>query len=60
MVLEIADAVSKSSRSGKFKIAAILSDQGKYLVDRDESGGILVSLKPDADPGRVMKEANQG
>jgi hypothetical protein len=58
-ILEIADAVSESSRSGKFKIAAIMSDQGKYLVAMDDMEGILVSLKPDADLGRVLKEADK-
>lgn len=59
-ILDIADAISESSRSGTFKVAAIISDQGKYLLDRDGSQSYLVSLKPDAEIGKVLKEALEG
>jgi len=60
LILDIADAVSRSSRSGAFRVAAIISDQGKYVLDREENRGYLVSLKPDAEIGRVLKEAMEG
>jgi len=60
LIIELADAVSASSRNGSFKIAAVVNDQGKYLVDRDENTGYLVSLKSDADIGQVIKEALEG
>ncbi len=60
LILDIADAVSESSRNGRFKIAALINDQGRYLIDRDETRGYLVSLKPDAEIGRVLTEALEG
>ncbi len=56
LILDIADAVSASSRNGAFKIAAIINDQGKYFVDRDETRGYLVTLRPDAEIGKVLRE----
>ena len=60
LVLDIADAISESSRNGPFKVAAVVNDQGRFLIDRDEERGYLVSLKPDADIGRVITEALEG
>ncbi len=60
LILDIADAVSASSRSGAFKIAAIINEQGKYFVDRDETRGYLVTLKPDAEIGKVLREVLEG
>ncbi|MEE9552933.1 MAG: hypothetical protein V3W18_01450 [candidate division Zixibacteria bacterium] len=60
LILDIADSVSESSRSGKFKIAAIVNEQGKYLVDRDETRGYLVSLRPDVEMAKVLKEVMEG
>jgi hypothetical protein len=59
VVLEIADAISQSSRVGPFQIAAIVSDQGKFILNRDDGKGYLLSLKHDADIGQVMKEARE-
>jgi hypothetical protein len=56
LILAIADAISQSSRSGAFKAGAIISDHGKYIVDREENTGFLISLKADADIGRVLNE----
>ena len=60
LILDIADAVSEASRNGAFKIAAIINDQGKYFVDRDETRGYLVTLRPDAEIGKVLKEVMEG
>ncbi len=60
LILAIADAISQSSRSGDFKASAIISDQGKYIVDRENSTGFLISLKPDAEIGKVLKEVLGG
>ncbi len=60
LILAIADAVSQSSRSGAFKAGAIINDQGKYIVDREGSIGYLISLKPDADIGKVLNEVLGG
>ena len=60
LILAIADAISQSSRSGSFKVGAIISEQGKYVVDREEDTGFLISLKADADMGKVLKEAQEG
>ncbi len=60
LILAIADAISQSSRSGAFKAGAIINDQGKYIVDRDGGTGFLISLKPDADIGKVLREVQGG
>jgi len=60
MILDIADAVSRSSRNGKFRIAGVVSDKGKYLIDREDNRSFLVTLKPDAEIGKVLKEALEG
>jgi hypothetical protein len=59
LILEIADAISQSSRAGAFGIAAIISEQGKFILDRDEGKGFLLSLKHDAEIGKVLKEAQE-
>lgn len=60
LILAIADSISQSSRSGAFKAGAIINDQGKYIVDREKSTGFLISLKPDADIGKVLNEVIEG
>lgn len=60
LILAIADSISRSSRSGAFKAGAIINDQGKYIVDREDSTGFLISLKPDADIGKVLNEVIEG
>ncbi len=60
LILAIGDAVSQSSRSGPFVVGAIISEQGKYVVDRKDNTGFLISLKPDADIAEVIKEVQAG
>ncbi len=60
LIIAIGDAVSQASRSGSFKVGAIISDQGKYIVDRVENTGFLISLKSDADIGKVIKQVQEG
>ena len=57
IVLDIADAISETSRLGQFKIGAMISEQGKFLLSKADSKNTLISLKPDADIGTIMREA---
>ena len=59
-VIDIATAISQSSRIGAFKVAAMISEQGKFIIDKSEGKRLLVSIKPDADIGSVLKEAIRG
>lgn len=60
LIMEIADAVSSSSRVGPLKVAAIISDQGNYILDRIEGEGHLVTLKDETDIGKILKEIENG
>jgi hypothetical protein len=56
LVLQIGDAISETSRVGPLKIAAIISDQGKFVLDRITTEGHLLTLKSDADIGKIISE----
>jgi hypothetical protein len=56
LIMQIGDAISATSRVGPLKIAAIISDQGKFILDRMEKEGHLVTLKSEADIGHVITE----
>lgn len=56
LITQISDAISASSRMGKMKIAAIISEQGKFVIDRIEDVGHLITLKGDADIGNIIQE----
>jgi len=58
LITEIGEAIGNNSRNGKFKIAAILTDQGKYILDRATDEGFLMTLKNDAEIGQVIKNVN--
>lgn len=58
LICQICDAISFSSRMGKLKAAAIISEQGKFVLDRIEDVGHLVTLKSEADIGKIIKEIN--
>jgi hypothetical protein len=55
LIAEIGDAIGKNSRNGRFNIAAILTDQGKYILDRLTEDGFIMTLKNDAEIGNVIK-----
>ncbi|UCE65669.1 MAG: hypothetical protein JSU85_12520 [Candidatus Zixiibacteriota bacterium] len=56
LIMQIGDAITATSRVGALKIAAIISDQGKFVLDRMEEHGHLVTLKNDADIGSIITE----
>jgi len=56
LIMQIGDAITATSRAGALKLAAIISDQGKFILDRTEEEGHLVTLKSEADIGRIVSE----
>jgi hypothetical protein len=56
LIMQIGDAITATSRVGALKIAAIISDQGKYILDRMDEQGYLATLKSDADIGHIITE----
>ena len=56
LIMQIGDAITATSRVGALKMAAIISDQGKFVLDRMEEDGHLVTLKNDADIGTLISE----
>ena len=56
LILEISDAITANSRVGPLKVAAIISDQGKFILDKSDSGSHLVTLKSEADIGKILME----
>jgi len=56
LIMQIGDAITTTSRVGALKMAAIISDQGKFVLDRMEEEGHLVTLKSDADIGHIISE----
>jgi hypothetical protein len=56
LIMQIGDAISATSRVGPLKLAAIISDQGKFVLDRVEKSGHLVTLKSEADIGTIILE----
>jgi hypothetical protein len=57
LVAEIADALSLTTKMGDFKTAAILSEHGKFVLERAEGKNFLMTLKPDAEVGTILNEA---
>jgi len=57
LIVDIADAVASSTRMGSFKTAAVIGEQGKFILDRAHDKNYLLSLKPDAEIGSVLNEA---
>lgn len=60
LIIQIGDAISESSRSGKMKIAAVFSDKGKFVLDRFNGEAHLISLKNDVDIAQVISEIENG
>lgn len=60
LIMQISDVISESSRSGKMKMAAIISDKGKFILDRFGSEAHLITLKNDADIAQVISEIDNG
>jgi hypothetical protein len=55
--MDIADAVTLSTKMGPLKIAAMISDQGKFILAKSEGKPFILTLKPDADIRMVLSEA---
>jgi hypothetical protein len=60
LILQIGDAISKSSRSGKMKMAAIISDKGKFVLDKFGDEAHLLTLKNEAEIGQIISEIEGG
>lgn len=58
LINQICDAITASSRMGKHKAAAIITEQGKFVLDRLEEESHLVTLKNEADIGKIILEIN--
>jgi len=58
LISEIGNAIGKNSRNGRFNAAAILTDQGKYILDSATDESFLMTLKKDAEIGKVIKHVN--
>ncbi|UCC80708.1 MAG: hypothetical protein JSW64_04950 [Candidatus Zixiibacteriota bacterium] len=56
LITQIGDAIAATSRVGALKLAAIISDQGKFVLDRMEEAGHLVTLKSEAEIGSIISE----
>lgn len=56
LIMQIGDSISARSRAGALKLAAIISDHGKFVLDRVEEEGHLVTLKNEADLGSIISE----
>jgi len=56
-IMDIADAVTLSTKMGPLKIAAMISDQGKFILAKSEGKPFILTLKPDADIRMVLSEA---
>ena len=59
LILDIAGAISRNSRSGELKTAAVLTDQGKYVLNKTDGKGHLLSLKPNTEIGQILKEIRE-
>ena len=60
LILALGDAIAESSRTGKMKMAAVIGDNGKFILDRYEIEAHLISLKNDAEIGQVIAEIENG
>ena len=60
LILQLGEAIAESSRSGNMRIAAIISDKGKFILDRFETEAHLVTLKNDSEIGQVISEIENG
>jgi hypothetical protein len=56
-VSDIADAVTQSTKMGPLKLAAMISEQGKFILAKSEGKPYILTLKPDADIRQVLSEA---
>jgi hypothetical protein len=57
LISEITDAITISTKMGPLRAAAIITDQGKFILIRSEGKPYIVTLKPDADIKQVLGEA---
>jgi len=57
MILEVAESIAETSRMGRLKIGAMISEQGKFLLSKADSKSTLISLRPEADIGAVMRDS---
>lgn len=56
MIMQIGNAIGATSRVGKLKAAAIISEQGKFVLDNLTKTNYLVTLKGEADIGKIIPE----
>jgi hypothetical protein len=56
LITQICDGISASSRMGSLRAAAIISEQGKYVLDGMGKQRHLVTLKEEADIGKIIPE----
>jgi hypothetical protein len=57
LVSEIADAITISTKMGPLKTAAIISEQGKFVLTKCEGRAFILTLKPEAEIRQVLNEA---
>jgi hypothetical protein len=56
-VSEISQAISSSTKMGPLKLAAIIAEQGKFILSRADGKDNLLSLRPEADLREIISEA---
>ncbi len=56
-VSDIAHAITVSTKMGPLKLAAMISEQGKYILAKSEGRPFVLTLKPEADIRQVISEA---
>ncbi len=56
LIVEISDAIRSGTRSGRFLNAAVISKNGKFILDKSDGKAYLLSLKPEAEISKIITE----
>ena len=57
LISDISKAISGSTKMGPLKLAAIIGEQGKFILSNADEKDCLLSLRPEADIREVISEA---
>jgi hypothetical protein len=57
LISDIVTSIVSATKMGPLKLAAVVSDQGRFLLTREEEKNYLLSVKPEADIREVINEA---
>jgi hypothetical protein len=56
-ISEISQAISNSTKMGPLRLAALIGEQGKFILSRADGKDNLLSLRPEADLREIISEA---